>query len=432
MITPITLALLQYSSFAVLSIDHVADEWGRPLSDHPQGTREGCPIIDIDYRVERPAFGHYASLNEVREQAPILWNVTPNGFWMVTRYDDVREALQTPAVFTNKTTSALGDPDHHLYLIPQNLDGKAHVDCRHVVNPWFSPGSVKRIEALARERCVAMIEELRPAGRCDMTVDFAMMYATEMFLAILGLPVEDGAFMLPRVETIFSGFFGGDPAEQAAAADQIKQYFERVIADRVEHPGDLGTDFVSFLLQSKMGSEPISREDILTLCMTIMLAGLDTTRSALGYIFHHLATHDEHRQLLIDHPEKIPDAVEEFVRLYALVFQDGRWVAEDVDFHGCPMRQGDIAWLGLAQANRDPRRFERPDEFVIDRTFKKHLGFGAGAHRCLGAHLARLELITVLEEWLPRIPEFRLATDEQLMERGGQLMLLSMPLEWDV
>ena len=198
------------------------------MSDHPQGTREGCPIIDIDYRVSAPAFGHYASLNEVREQAPILWNVTPNGFWMVTRYDDVREALQTPAVFTNKTTSALGDPDHRLYLIPQNLDGKAHVDCRHVVNPWFSPGSVKRIEALARERCVAMIEELRPAGRCDMTVDFAMMYATEMFLAILGLPVEDGAFMLPRVETIFAGFFGGDPAEQAAAADEIKQYFERV------------------------------------------------------------------------------------------------------------------------------------------------------------------------------------------------------------
>ena len=91
------------------------------------------------------------------------------------------------------------------------------------------------------------------------------------------------------------------------------------------------------------------------------------------------------------------------------------------------MREGDIAWLGLAQANRDPRRFERPDEFVIDRTFKKHLGFGAGAHRCLGAHLARVELIIVLEEWLQRIPDFRLATDEQIMERGGQLMLLTSP-----
>ena len=392
----------------------------------------GCPVIDIDYRVARPAFGHYASLNEVREVAPIVWNETPNGFWMVTRYDEVKEALQRSDVFTNKVVSALGDPHHHLYLIPQNLDGKAHVDCRHVVNPWFSPGSVKRLEPIARQRCIAMIEELRPTGHCDLSVDFAMQYATEMVLAILGLPVADGAFMLPRVETIFAGFFGGDPVAQNAAADEIKGYFERAIEDREQRPGDVDTDFVSFLLQSKMGSEPITRDEILTLCMTIMLAGLDTTRSELGYMFHHLATHDEDRQQLIDHPERIADAVEEFVRLYSLIIQDGRYVNEDIDFHGCAMKAGDIVWLGLAQANRDPRRFDRPDEFVLDRPFTKHLGFAAGAHRCLGAHLARVELIIVLEEWLQRIPHFRLATDEQLAERGGQLMLERVPLEWDV
>jgi cytochrome P450 len=391
-----------------------------------------CPVIDIDYRVARPVFGHFESLNELREMALILWNETPNGYWMVTRYDEVKEALQRPDVFTNQVVSVLSDREQHLYLIPQNLDGQAHVDCRHVVNPWFSPGSVKRLEPLARQRCAAMIEELRPAGECDLAVDFAMIYATEMFLAILGLPVEDGGFMLPLVEKIFEGFFGGDPAEQAAAADEIKGYFEKVIDDRTEQPGDIGTDFVSFLLQAKMGSRPITRDEILTLCMTIMLAGLDTTRSMLGYIFHHLATHDAHRQLLIDHPERIPDAIEEFVRLYSLVFQDGRYVNEDIDFHGCPMKKGDIVWLGLAQANRDPRRFERPDEFVIDRQFTKHLGFAAGAHRCLGAHLARVELIIVLEEWLKRIPHIRLATDEQLMERGGQLMLTTVPLRWEV
>jgi cytochrome P450 len=391
----------------------------------------GCPVVDIDFRVDRPAFSHLEVLNELREMAPILWNETPNGYWMVTHYDLVKEALQRPDVFTNKIVSVLGDRDKHLYLIPQNLDGQAHVDCRHVVNPWFSPGSVKRLEPLARQRCIAMIEELRPVGRCDLAVDFAMIYATEVFLAILGLPVDDGAFMLPLVEKIFEGFFGGDPVEQAAAADEIKGYFERVIEDRVERPGDVGTDFVSYLLQAKMGSRSITRDEILTLCLTIMLAGLDTTRSMLGYIFHHLATHQGDRRLLIDQPERIPDAVEEFVRLYSLVFQDGRYVNQDIDFHGCPMKKGDIVWLGLAQANRDPRRFDRPDEFVIDRPFTKHLGFAAGAHRCLGAHLARVELIIVLEEWLRRIPDFELATDEQLIERGGQLMLKSVPLRWE-
>jgi cytochrome P450 len=392
-----------------------------------------CPIIDIDYRLDRPAFETYASLNDVREQAPVVYNRTPfDGYWMVTRYDVVKEALQRPDVFTNKVVSALSDPSQHLYLIPQNLDGKAHVAVRHVVNPWFSPLSVKRIEPLARQRAVAMIEELAPKGGCDMATEFAMLYATEMFLAMLGLPVEDGGMMLPLVEEIFRGFFGGDPEDQARAADEIKQYFDAVIEDRLVTPGDLGTDFVTFLLSSTMDDQPFSRENILTLCMTIMLAGLDTTRSALGFIFQHLATHDDDRLALVEHPERIPDAVEEFVRLYALVIQDGRYVAQDVDFHGCPMREGDVVWLGLAQANRDPRVFERPDEFVLDRPSNKHMGFAMGPHRCLGAHLARTELIVVLEEWLTRIPLFRLDPTAPLVERGGQLMLKSVPLVWPV
>jgi cytochrome P450 len=391
-----------------------------------------CPIIDIDYRIDRPAFETYASLNEVRELAPILYNRTPHdGYWMVTRYDLVKEALQRPDVFSNKVVSALGEPDRHLFLIPQNLDGAAHVAVRHVVNPWFSPQSVNRIEPLARERAIGMIEALAPIGACDLSTDFAMLYATEMFLAMLGLPVEDGATLLPLVEAVFLGFFGGDPDEQARVAGEIKAYFDRVIDDRVSHPGDLGTDFVTFLLSAKMGDEPVWRDDVLTLCLTIMLAGLDTTRSALGFIFHHLATHDEHRALLIEQPDKIPDAVEEFIRLYSLVVQDGRYVAEDTDFHGCPMKKGDLVWLGLAQANRDPRKFPQPDDFVVDRESNKHMGFAVGAHRCLGAHLARAELIIVLEEWLRRIPNFRLATDVRLIERGGQLMLRSVPLAWD-
>jgi cytochrome P450 len=391
-----------------------------------------CPIIDIDYRVPRPAFGHYESLNEVREVAPVLYNKTPfKGYWMVTRYDLVKEALQRPDVFSNKVVSALGDPDRHLYLIPQNLDGKAHVDVRHVINPWFSPGSIKRLEPLARERAVAMIEELKPTGSCDLAVDFAMLYATEMFLAILGLPVEDGKMLLPLVETVFRGFFGGDLGEQSEAADQIRKYFEDVVSDRVDNPRDTSTDLVTFLLGSKMGDKPISQEEILTLCLTVMLAGLDTTRSALGYIFQHLATHEDDRRRLIEHPERIPDAVEEFLRLYPLVIQDGRFVAEDVEFHGCPMKQGDIVWLGLAQANRDPRMYDRPDDYDIDRDNKKHMAFAVGAHRCLGSHFARMELTLVVEEWLRRIPDFHLATDAPLEERGGQLMLRSVPLAWE-
>ena len=163
-----------------------------------------------------------------------------------------------------------------------------------------------------------------------------------------------------------------------------------------------------------------------------MLAGLDTTRSQLGYIYWHLATHPDLRHQLIAEPELIPTAVEEFCRLYGLLLQTGRKVARDVDFHGCPMKAGDVVWLGLSSADRDPRRFEDPDEFVLDRGRNPHMAFGAGAHHCLGAHLARRELAIALEEWHQRIPEYRLADESPLVERGGQLALLEVPLVWDV
>jgi cytochrome P450 len=392
----------------------------------------GCPVLAIDYRSYRPAFWHFESLNDVRERARFSMNTEPQTFWMVNRYDDVREALQRPDVFTNQVTSALQDPATKVRLIPQNAVGRDHVKYRQVLNPWFSPGSVKRIEPMARARCIEMIEELVPKGSCDLTVDFAMLYPTEVFLAILGLPIEDGQMLLPLVEGMFRGFFGGDPAETADVVEQLRAYYRAAIDDRIATPRDPSVDFITYLLQVDADGAPLPYDDVLLLCFTIMLAGLDTTRSELGYMFHHLATHESDRRMLVEHPELIPEAVEEFCRLYGLLIQDGRYVAEDIDFHGCPMKKGDIVWLGLAAADRDPRRFEDPDEFKLGREFTKHLGFAAGAHRCLGAHLARSELAIALEEWLRRIPDFRLADDEPLRERGGQLMLMRVALEWDV
>jgi cytochrome P450 len=398
----------------------------------PERAEGVCPVVDIDYRVPRPAFAHYESLNEVREQAPFVWNTVPQGFWMLSRYEQVRDALQRPDLFTNEVLSPLGDPDAKTRLLPQHLNGDEHRMYRHVLNPWFSPGSVQRVEPLARERCRVLLDELAPRGGCDLATDFAMIFPTEIFLGLIGLPVEDGERLLPWVEAMFRGFFGGDPDETMAVVAEIQAYYDAAISDREANPRDVKTDFITHLMAAEVDGRPLPRDIVITLCLTLMLAGLDTTRSALGYIFHHLARHPEDRARLRAEPEVIPQAVEEFLRLYSLIIQDGRAVTQDVEFHGCPMRQGDIVWLGLAAADRDPRQFERPDEFVLGRHPNRHLAFGAGAHRCLGAHLARMELAMVLEEWLPRIPDFRVAGDGELTERGGQLMLLSVPLEWDV
>jgi cytochrome P450 len=403
------------------------------MTRNPRGKNLGsCPVVDTDYRLDRPAFWHYEHLNQLREAGPTFWNTVNGGFWMITRYAEIREALQNPAAFTNDVLNPLSQREGHMPLLPQHLNPPEHVKYRHILNPWFSPGAVDRITPLARSRCAALINELASTGSCDFVSEFGIVYPTEMFLAFIGVPVEDGKIFLPWVEAIFSGFFGGDQQAAGAAVAGAVAYFDEVTADREARPRDPATDLVTHLLQSAIDDHLLPRDEVITICVTLMLAGLDTTRSQLGYIFHHLATHDDDRQMVIERPDVIPSAVEEFIRLYSLILTSGRSVARDIEFHGCPMRKGDVVWLGLSSANRDPRVFADPDEFVPERQPNPHLAFAAGAHRCLGAHLARKELVVALEEWHARIPNYRLAGDEPLMERGGQLTLLTLPLAWDV
>jgi len=390
----------------------------------------GCPVIDVDYRVSRPAFWHYEELNRRREESPAYWNEDGAGYWMITRLAEIREALQDPTVFTNDAVSAL-DPDLPILLLPQMLNPPVHTKYRKVLNPFFSPRVVERLEPTTRQRCRLLIEEVRPQGGCDLINGFGLVYPTEVFIGLLGLPMEDARLFVPWVEAFFAGVTG-DPARAEQAAEEAYEYFRAVVSDRVRRPRDPATDFASYLLASTIDGEPLPQDQVVTICFTLMLAGLDTTRSQLGYIFWHLATHPADRRRLIDEPALLPGAIEEFARLYSLIIQAGRKVSRDIDFHGCPMKKGDMVWLGVSSANRDPRVFDHPDEFVPDRAANPHLAFAAGPHRCLGAHLARSELVIAFEEWHRQIPDYRLATTEPLRERGGQLTLLSLPLEWDV
>jgi len=396
-------------------------------------TRRGCPVSHTEYGTDTELYGHYALLDADREAARFAFNATrPRGFWMLQRYEDVLEGFQRHEVWTTHARSAL-NPEPGIPLLPQDLNGQDHVKLRRILNQFFAPAAVKRMEPMAHQRCIELIEELRPKGSCDFVAEFAIRYPTDMFLDLLGLPVSDGEFFLPWSEALFASFFGGDKEEAAKAKANILEYFGQAVDDRRKNPKDPKEDMVSRLVEARIDDVPLSQEDILVICMTLMLAGLDTTRSALGYIYTHLAQHDEDRQLIIDDPATVPAAVEEFIRMYPLVFQAGREVQEPEDFHGLPLEKGDVMWLGIAQANRDPRRFECPARFIPGRKgVNQHLAFGAGPHRCLGMHLARLELIVVLKEWHERIPHYRIAPGAQLTERGGQLTMPSLPLEWDV
>jgi cytochrome P450 len=388
-------------------------------------------VIHTDYTVERPLFETYRLMNSDRETGPFLLNDSrPTPFWMITQYEHVIEALQMPEVFGNEVLSAL-TPEHTIDLLPQYLNPPEHTTMRRVLNRWFAPAAVRRLEPLVLSRCIELVDELRPAGQCDLVADFAIRFPTDMFLATLNLPMSDGPEFLFWIEKIFKGFAGKELDEAAKAVNWIRGYFGRAIEGRRHNPRDTNTDFISRMLVSELDGVPISDEDIITICLTLMAAGLDTTRSALGYIYYHLARDPDLRHRLTAQPELWPRAVEEFMRLYPLVYQDGRLVKQDIDFHGLKLKKGDILWLGLATANHDPKKFADPLSFDIAREhINHHLSFGAGPHRCLGMHLARHELVIALKEWHVRIPDYELASDEQLYERGAQLSINKLPLRW--
>ena len=390
---------------------------------------QGCPAAEVDYRLDRPIFWNYESLNSLRRLGDVTWNSACQGYWMLNGYDVAKEALRMDEVFTNRKVNAF-QPDMELRLLPQNLGGEEHKKLRSLLNPWFSPGSVKRMDAVSRSLAGKLIDAVKPRGSCDFVTDFGILYPTEIFLTLLGLPVKDGPTFVEWVEAIFGGFHSVDQTAANHAANAVRSYFEAVVADRLANKRDPAQDFVSYLIQADAGGDLLPHEDVVTICLTIMLAGLDTTRSALGYILHHLADHDEDRRRMLD-PDFAQRAIEEFLRLYSLLIQDGRYVERDIDFHGCPMKAGDVISVGIISANRDPMKFDRPDEFYPERGSNPHLAFGLGPHRCLGMHLARRELSIALEEWHSRIPNYRIRPGSELVERGGQLALKSLPLEWD-
>lgn len=403
------------------------------MTETSESTRRGCPVAHTDFTGRTPLYTHYSLLDNDREKARFLFNdTTERGFFMLQRYDDVREGFQQHETWTTAVRSALRPNSSDEPLLPQDLNGQQHTKLRRILNQFFSPAAVRRMEPMAKQRCIELIDELKPAGHCDFVAEFAIRYPTDMFLALLGLPVSDGEQFLEWSDAYFGSLLAGDPTQAEAAKKSIMAYFDAAVNDRRANPRDPNEDMVSRLVEARIDDVPLTQDEILTICLTLMLAGLDTTRSALGYIYAHLARHDADRQAIIDDPTTIPKAVEEFLRLYPLVFQAGREVQEEQDFNGLALEKGDVVWMGVAQANRDPRKFDAPDEFQIDRAnANQHLAFGGGPHRCLGMHLARLELKVVLEEWHQRIPEYRITPGTDLEERGVQLSMTSLPLEWD-
>lgn len=357
------------------------------------------------------------------------------GSWMPTRYEDLVKFARDIQHFSSRNVlvadvmpapgaeeQELSEEDQQLvqqYDVgapPITSDPPVHTWSRRLLLPPFSVTSVTKFEPETRELCNALIDGFIANGRADGAADYAQQIPPRVIASMLGIPKE----MTSTFTDWVRGFLElglTDPELRQESGRSIFTFMIEQVQQRKEHPGD---DLISYLLAHKVDGEPVPEPHVVGTCFLLLVAGIDTTWSSIGSALWHLALHPEHRTQLIEQPDLIGNAVEELLRAYSPVTM-ARYVAEDVEYAGCPMHEGDKVLMNFPAANRDPSIFDHPDQVILDREKNPHIAFGVGIHRCAGSNLARMEMKVAIQEWLRRIPDFRLEDAHAVTWAGGQV-----------
>jgi cytochrome P450 len=345
--------------------------------------------------------------------------------WVVTTYELSREVYQDAELFSSRDLtgmSALLGEDWP--ILPIEVDPPEHGLWRTLMNPVFSPTRMKAVEEDIRATAKTLVDRVLEKGETEFVADFSEVYPITIFLSLLGLPLDDTAqFLEWENGMLHSPDF--DTRRESILA--VRQYLLDVVRERRAAPKD---DMVSYVANAKVEGRDVTDFEAQSLCFILFLAGLDTVTAALGFAFKHMAEHPEHQQQLRDEPALIPDAIEEFLRAYPLAVSS-RLVTRDAEFHGVKMKKGDRVVISTQLAGRDERVFANPDHVDFRRENNSHITFAAGPHRCLGSHLARRELRIALEEWLSRVPPFRIRAGETPVTHAvGVFGVDYLPLVW--
>ena len=359
--------------------------------------------------------------DELRSSCPVAHSERYGGVWLPTRHEDVSAIAYDTEHFTSRSPVVTeGRPVKE--LAPQGIappissDPPFHHDARRLILPAFSPRAVAALEPFTREYCESLLDAVEGQDVIDGAAEYAQHIPTRVIANMLGFPPEDADTFREFVHNALESV--DLPQEQRIANfGKLDEYLTAQVMDHVEHPRD---DLTSYLLSAEMGGEPLSPMHVGGTIALLLIAGIDTTWSAIGASLFHLASTPADRERLVAEPELMPLAMEELLRFYAPVTM-ARLVREDHEFNGCPMKAEEWVLLPFPAGNRDPEAFDRADEVVIDREVNRHAAFGLGIHRCAGSNLARMELRVALEVWLERHPTFSLADPDAVTWSGGQV-----------
>jgi cytochrome P450 len=376
---------------------------------------------DFDVLDESYVSNPFPRWDELRQVCPIAHTDRRGRAWLPTRYADVTAMAKDIDHFSSANTSVIDSVDEPetpiltYGLPPITSDPPLHTWTRRLLLPWFSHTKVGTYEPMTRSLCGSLIDAHLDEGRADAAADYAQQIPVRVIGSILGVPGELAETFTGWVRDALE--FADDPERVQRGMFGIGYY----LWDRINERRDVdGEDLLSYLLHAEVDGGSVDDMIVLGMAILAMIAGIDTTWSAIGSSLWHLATHDEDRRRLVSEPALMDTAVEEFLRAYSPVTM-ARIVTDDVEFNGCPMQRGDKLLLNFPAANRDPDVFDQADKVLIDRQENRHVAFGSGIHRCAGSNLARMELRVALEEWLARVPVFHLAERAEVQWAGGQV-----------
>jgi cytochrome P450 len=363
----------------------------------------------------------YPIQDDLRQRCPIARTERFGGGWLPTRYEHVAEIAYDTEKFSSRSIIMSNiRPPLDIAPIgtapPISSDPPFHHAARKLLLSAFTKTEIGSLEPATRAFCHELIDRFEGRDVVDAAAEYAQYIPMRVIGDMLGFPPEDAPRFGEYIADVLEGI-NQPPEVRMERLERLNEYLLVQIHDHIANPRD---DLTSHLLEAEIFGQKLDPFHVAGTITLLFIAGIDTTWSAIGASIWHLAKTPADLKRLVTEPSLLPTAMEEFLRAYAPVTM-ARLVKEDMTWHGVDMKADDWVLLSFPAANRDPEQFDRAGEVVIDREVNRHVAFGLGIHRCLGSHLARMELRVALEVWLERIPEFTLADPSAVTWAPGQV-----------
>ncbi|MCP3458928.1 cytochrome P450 [Bradyrhizobium sp. CCGUVB23] len=363
-------------------------------------------LHDFDHTDPRWTEDPFPIWDQMRAASPVVHTERFLGCYLPTTYEAVRQIANDTDSFSSRRIIVRDErPEVAKNAAPPiTSDPPDHKPAKQLLLPPFTPDAMKKLEPRVRAICNELIDEFIADGKVDAAARYTKHIPVRAIAHMLGIPESDGELFIKWIHMILELSIKNEMMLKQAA-EEMTNYFAGHVEARKNKPGD---DLISYLLNARdKNGQPLDDSHIYGSLRLLLIAGIDTTWSAIGSSLWHLAKTPADRERLIAEPELMPMAVEELLRAYSPVTM-AREVMKETTIAGCPVKPGNMVLLSFPAANRDPKMFPDADRVVLDRRENRHAAFGLGIHRCVGSNLARMEMQVAIEEWLKRIPDFRL------------------------